>query len=574
MRNTYTTALAVVISSMFCGANSLYATTSTLQAKKSTSSVALGIMSHIDTLDVDAGSTAPKPSLADYISRQLRESGAQVGGTANSYYQPIQIPTGADWDPQANSLGSLTMSGQRTAFQPGRDFQPLGFSASASGAAEVVFAGYGLTIPGPELPVYDSYKDVDLNGKAVLILDGVPAEPDSDKRLISDGYADLYYKAVQARERGAVAVFVVAGGQSLIPVETHAHAGDVNIPAFSITSATADKLLAMAGRTLRQAATKPGFLIPGLRLEFGASVERTGSTRRNILATIPPQNGASDYILLGTRYGPESTTQTAVALEIVRTLAADRATTTAPRRGIILAFWHDTPTGTAAAEAWIQNPTVSLQSIAAYINLDAVSAGDKLIVQGTGSAFNWNTIVSDATETSSLQVTRHEMPYLPTDVAPFTSNKIPVLNVCAGMGDEDVSTEQGDTAVFEQLHDIILALLTGTLGDPSTSLDYIQVEHTGVVEARDGVRVSLGTAPDYEARVTGVKLAGVRPGSPAHKGGLRPGDIIVSIGGKAIVNIYDYTYTLDTLEPGEPIEVTVTRNNTSQTLTITPEPRG
>jgi len=40
--------------------------------------------------------------------------------------------------------------------------------------------------------------------------------------------------------------------------------------------------------------------------------------------------------------------------------------------------------------------------------------------------------------------------------------------------------------------------------------------------------------------VAGVKISGVRGGSPAEKGGLQDGDIIVEFGGQKVANIYDY----------------------------------
>ena len=55
------------------------------------------------------------------------------------------------------------------------------------------------------------------------------------------------------------------------------------------------------------------------------------------------------------------------------------------------------------------------------------------------------------------------------------------------------------------------------------------------------MRVFLGTIPDYATEVAGVKLAGIRGGSPAEKAGLKGGDVIVEFGGQKVSNIYDYT---------------------------------
>jgi S1-C subfamily serine protease len=90
---------------------------------------------------------------------------------------------------------------------------------------------------------------------------------------------------------------------------------------------------------------------------------------------------------------------------------------------------------------------------------------------------------------------------------------------------------------------------------------------------RDNLRAYLGTIPDYAAEVAGVKLSGVRGGSPAEKTGLKGGDIIVGFGGQKIANIYDYTYALDAAKIGQPVALEIVRDGQHLTLTITPEAR-
>ena len=87
------------------------------------------------------------------------------------------------------------------------------------------------------------------------------------------------------------------------------------------------------------------------------------------------------------------------------------------------------------------------------------------------------------------------------------------------------------------------------------------------------MRAYLGTIPDYTTEVKGVKLSGVRGGSPAEKGGLAGGDVIVEFGGQKIANIYDYTYALDAVKIGVAVKVVVEREGKRVELTATPEAR-
>jgi S1-C subfamily serine protease len=71
-----------------------------------------------------------------------------------------------------------------------------------------------------------------------------------------------------------------------------------------------------------------------------------------------------------------------------------------------------------------------------------------------------------------------------------------------------------------------------------------------------------------------VKLSGVRGGSPAEKAGLKGGDVIIEFAGAKIANIYDYTYALDAVKIGQPVEVVVIRDGQQTRLRVTPEARG
>jgi S1-C subfamily serine protease len=70
-----------------------------------------------------------------------------------------------------------------------------------------------------------------------------------------------------------------------------------------------------------------------------------------------------------------------------------------------------------------------------------------------------------------------------------------------------------------------------------------------------------------------VKLSGVRGGSPAEQAGMKGGDVIVELGGQKIANIYDYTYALDAVKIGQPVEIVVLRDGQRVALKVTPEAR-
>ena len=85
--------------------------------------------------------------------------------------------------------------------------------------------------------------------------------------------------------------------------------------------------------------------------------------------------------------------------------------------------------------------------------------------------------------------------------------------------------------------------------------------------------VYLGTVPDYSQHPDGVLLAGVREGSPAERGGLKAGDVIVEFGGRRVRNVQEYTFALRDAQPGVPVKVVVLRGGQRVELEVIPAAR-
>jgi S1-C subfamily serine protease len=117
-------------------------------------------------------------------------------------------------------------------------------------------------------------------------------------------------------------------------------------------------------------------------------------------------------------------------------------------------------------------------------------------------------------------------------------------------------------------------LIVKDVADAPERPDYSRVERSDQGGgSRETLRAYLGTIPDYTQEAKGVKLSGVRGGSPAEKGGLQGGDLIVEFAGQKIANIYDYTYALDAVKIGRPVKISVEREGKRVEVTVTPEAR-
>ncbi len=172
----------------------------------------------------------------------------------------------------------------------------------------------------------------------------------------------------------------------------------------------------------------------------------------------------------------------------------------------------------------------------------------------------------------------HDDPYLPTDSASFYQKDIPTLNFFTGSHADyhrpsdtaDKINAAGEAEVLEMERRIVEDL--ATRGEPPHWLKVMGTSGQG--PGREGLRAYLGTIPDYtESGQPGVKLTGVRPGSPAEKAGLKAGDVIVNFASKRIANIYDYAYALEGVKIGASLEIVVVRNGKPVTPTVVPEQR-
>ncbi|HEX6828235.1 MAG TPA: PDZ domain-containing protein, partial [Burkholderiales bacterium] len=67
----------------------------------------------------------------------------------------------------------------------------------------------------------------------------------------------------------------------------------------------------------------------------------------------------------------------------------------------------------------------------------------------------------------------------------------------------------------------------------------------------------------------GVLIAGVIAGSPAEKGGIRRGDVLVAVEGKRVADASGMLNVIAALEPGQPTGLTLIRNQTEVQLRVT-----
>ena len=599
----------------------------TVSNTESANKTIMSIRQHIEFLADDAlegrmtGSEGAKRA-AEHIETQFAKLNLKPIGDAGSYFQEFEFTAGRRIIAEENSFHLTRQrhgSEQVMEFSVERDFQPLSFSRNGVVEGEVVFVGYGLTVPGELGEGYDAYAGLDVKDKIVVALRYVPEGVEPERRQQLNRYAGLRYKAMQAREQGAQAFLVVAGPNSpnagkLIPLDFDSSLADSGIVAASISGTVANALFALSDTNLKDVQSgldteNPHFLgqfpLPDVKVKIVVSVEKVKKTDQNVVALLAPSEltDETEYIIVGGHYdhigrgeigslarkgeegqihngADDNASGTAVVLELASTLSeAYQQQPEKFRRGIIFTLWSGEELGLIGSTYFVNHPVVPLEKVAAYINFDMVGRlrDNKLILQGVGSSSVWTKLIEKRNVPIGFNLTLQDDPYLPTDVTAFYPKEVPVLSFFTG-GHEDYNrpTDDPDKLNYTGI-ERIARLAHGIISDLISAderPEYVRVERSQSDQgSRDTLRAYLGTIPDYTTEGTGVKLSGVRAGGPADKSGLKGGDVIVEFGGQKITNIYDYTYAIDAVKIGEPVEVVVLRDGKRVKLTVTPEAR-
>ena len=514
---------------------------------------------------------------ADYIAHQLEAIGLEGAGPDGSYFQGFPVRAGS-------LLGEQnTLRGAGISYPVGSEWIPLGYSASTSITAELIYGGDGINRPGdPD----NEYPKLDIDGRIVVLEEG-------DLRLSSSRalQADTHFKASVAAGRGAGALLVLLREDRVLPELFTETRSALRIPVAALAGD--------AAASIRRAAHSGG------TATLMTSVRPRAVEARNVVAFLPGADPdlAREVVIVGAHYdhlglggegslepeavgvvhngADDNASGTSGLIEVARRLAmGDRE----PARSILFLAFTGEEKGLWGSATYVREPLVPLDRTVAMLNMDMIGRleGRPLMVMGVGTAEEWLEVLERANGELTPPLTIATAPdgFGPSDHASFYGEGIPVLHFFSNTHEDyhrpSDDWEKIDGDGLRQIVDLVTEVTLDVAGEAGTAqrvavtpIRASEVPAHGQTSSNTsgGYGPYLGTIPDMIPMDFGLRLSGVREGSPADIAGLMRGDIVIAFGGKEIGDIYAYTYALQEHEAGDEVEIVVMRDGERVSVT-------
>jgi Zn-dependent M28 family amino/carboxypeptidase len=516
-----------------------------------------------------------------------------------AYKQTFPFISGVEFE--GENTVELNINGEATSLKLSDDFIPASFSDNVSSESELVFVGYGLSIPSMN---YDDYDGIDVKDKIVLALRFNPEYDNPHSEF--DQYSSFRQKTSVAREKGASSIIFINGPlpkvdeDKLMDFKYDGASNVAGIGAIQIKRNFADQLFNSQGLNLEEyqkkisESKKPAsFVFKNVKVKIKTGVKEDTKDSWNVAGYLEGNDPQlkNQYIVVGAHFdhlgmgetgslyrgkepqihngADDNASGTAGVLELAEKFASEKDKL---KRSIIFITFSGEELGLLGSEYFVNHTPIPLPEMSTMVNMDMIGRlNDKneLIVYGVATSTGFKDLLM-ATNSYNFKLSFKDDGYGPSDQSSFYGKKIPVLFFFTGThpdyhrstDDADKINYPGEEEVVKYVYDI-----TSEIDTEKQKPEYVNVPRKDK-GTRGGWKVYVGTIPDYAADVEGLKLTGVSEDSPAQKAGIQGGDIMISFGGKKISNIYDYVYALQEHVPGDVVEVIVKRDDKEVKLQV------
>lgn len=536
---------------------------------------------------------------AGYILQHFTAAGLKP--LEDSGLQYFEVVT----DVTLGTANALTFEGFEGTLK--KTFIPLAFSSSGNVQAKVAFAGYGFNIDTDSLK-WNDYKELDAKGKWVMVFRADPELDNTESKFIP--FSDVRSKILSAKDNGAAGILLVSPSgldkdDKLMPLVVENNEVTSGLPVIHIKREVANAILKVTGFTADSLEnliitnkSPKSFEVP-VTITATVDITQVKENTANVVALLEGSDPVlkNEYIIAGAHYdhlgfgGPNSGSRmpdtvavhngaddnasgTAMVMELAQKLANEKARL---KRSIIFVAFSAEETGLLGSKYFVNHCPVDVKSIKAMFNFDMVGRFDKeknsISVSGTGTSVEADSILKVYEKDLPFSVVHAPDGYGPSDHAAFYSSGIPVFYFNTGVH-TDYHTPADDTELLDfdnekRVGDFAAIVIRDVDNLPKA----LTFKESGSRDqaGRGGrrLKVTLGIMPDFAGtEKRGLRIDGVTKDGPADRGGMKKGDIITSVNGMSVGNIYEYMSRLSKLKHGMTVNVEVIRNEKTEILLI------
>jgi len=539
---------------------------------------------------------------AQYVANEFKRYSLKPLGDQGTYFQSFEFVAAIELG-VLNTL-SYTFRGRSTSTVVNRDFRPLGFSSSESFTGDLVFAGYGISAPGNN---YNDYDGIDPQGKAVLVLRNAPP---SDSTRNFTQFSSLRYKAAKARELGVKALVIVTGPadsdtDELLKLSYDQSTGNAGIPAVHVTRKVADELLRPTGKTISDlekriisTGTPQSTPVAGVTLSMTVELKEIRQSTKNIIGYLEGNDPLlkDQLVILGAHHdhlgfggegsgslkpdtvavhngADDNASGTAGLLELAQAFAVSQGSL---KRSMLFISFAGEEMGLLGSAHYVKNPTVPLERAIVMINMDMIGRLNHraLLIGGIGTSAGFEDLVNKHNADSAFVLKLTKDGFGPSDHSSFYGKQIPVFHFWTDLHpDYHRPSDDYDRINYEGMEQVARYIwkIASDLGEAPDKPQYVAVAAPRPMGR--STRVYMGTIPDFGGESEGMKISGVREGSPAAKAGLQGGDVIIKFGKVDVKNLYDFSYALGEYKPDDEVDIVVKRGTEIKTMRVKLEKR-
>jgi hypothetical protein len=253
-----------------------------------------------------------------------------------------------------------------------------------------------------------------------------------------------------------------------------------------------------------------------------------------------------------------------------------------PARTVVFIAFSGEELGLLGSAHYVKQPIYPLSTTLAMINLDMVGRlrQKRLIVYGAQTAKEFPALLDSLNWYAGLDLKAQGDGYGPSDQSSFYAAGKPVLHFFTDLHEDYHRTTDDWQKINVEGLDQVASFVTGVvtaLGNrpgPLTPVTAAPRMPSVGTSTNSGYGAYLGTVPDMTDSPGGVRLLGVRAGSPAEQAGLRGDDIITRIGDMNVPDLQAMTDALRSHHPGDTVDIVVRRGDATTTLHATLGKRG